>query len=330
MAYPSEKPDKLLDIRSLNALTRLAKCGSFHEAARQLGVTTSALSQTIRNLEQDIGQPLIDRTTRPVCLTRFAQDALPAIERLVDDATALRRRLGEFAHHAPRHLRLGCIDSFAATVGPALIRSLDTHKNSSQLYAGLAPDIARQLVERHIDFAVTTDPMTEHESIRCLPLFKERWIGLYPESQGPKVIKTSAELRKAAHSRDFVRYSLRSRIGAQIERYVVHHGIRADRRFEFDQTDTLLSMVAANMGWAVSTPLCLLQSRHILPRVDTAELADGVRGSREFFLLWREDVDQHQATQLATVILQIMRGPIAKEIRQTLQGLPDDLIEFTT
>src|SRR5690554_707585 len=119
-----------LDLRALDAFTRIARTGSFHETARQLNVSASALSQLIRNLEDDLRQPLFDRSTRPVTLTRFGEQMLPAIQRLVDEASALRKRLLASGHHTPQNLRLGCVDSFAATVGPSLIRGLDTHENS--------------------------------------------------------------------------------------------------------------------------------------------------------------------------------------------------------
>ncbi|AWB33574.1 LysR family transcriptional regulator [Orrella marina] len=321
--------DDHLDLRALSAFTRIARTGSFHETARQLNVSASALSQVIRNLESDLGQPLFDRSSRPVSLTRFGEQSLPAIQRLVDEASALRKRLLATGHHTPRNLRLGCVDSFAATVGPSLIRGLDTHENSLQLYSGLAPDISRQIMERYIDFAVSTDPMTEQESVRCVPLFRESWLAIYPQGQSPENIGASANLQAATRNKDFIRYSLRSRIGVQIERFVVHHGVRANRRFEFDETETLLSLVAAGMGWAISSALCLLQSRHSLDRVDVRELAGNLQGGREFYLLWRDDADERLARLLIQMIRQIIAHTILPGIRQALPGLSDQALVLT-
>lgn len=322
--------DDYLDLRALGAFTRVAHTGSFHEAARQLNVSTSALSQIIKGLEDNLGQPLFDRSTRPVSLTRFGEQILPTVQRLVDEASALRTRLLESSHHSPRNLRLGCVDSFAATVGPSLIKGLDTHENSLQLYSGLAPDISRQILERHIDFAVSTDPMTEHESVHCVPLFRETWLAIYPQGESPDRIESSKALREAAANRDFVRYSLRSRIGLQIERFITHHGIRANRRFEFDETETLLALVTAGMGWAISSALCLLQSRHSLDRVDIREMTGNASGGRTFYLLWRNDADTTQARTLLQMIRQILGHTILPGIRQTLPGLSDQLLIVST
>jgi|GEM_PF-1396187 len=305
-----------LDIRALNAFSRLAISGNFGKTARQLGVTTSALSQTIRQLEEDLGQPLFDRTTRPAMLTRFGEQILPAVQRLLDDAHALQQKLHMAANDTPQNIRLGCIDSVASTIGPALIRGLSTQQNFLQLYSGLSPDIASQLSEHYIDFAISSDPMPDSSSIHCLELFQESWVAVFPKGKGPAQINTSESLRLASQAWDFVRYSQRSKIGIQIERYAVHQGIRSSRRFEFDASDTLLSLVAANMGWAITTVLCLLQSRHNIESVDVVELNGSARGHRSLYLLWRDDTAKEHADLLARIVRRIISFGIQPEIKR--------------
>jgi DNA-binding transcriptional LysR family regulator len=54
---------------AMNVLTRVVSSGSFAEAARRLGVTRSAISKAITQLEQELGVRLLDRTTRRVTPT---------------------------------------------------------------------------------------------------------------------------------------------------------------------------------------------------------------------------------------------------------------------
>lgn len=58
-----------MDIRSLRYFTETARLGSFTEAARLLGVTQSTISKMIRQLEDNIGDPLLLRDTRALALT---------------------------------------------------------------------------------------------------------------------------------------------------------------------------------------------------------------------------------------------------------------------
>ena len=59
-----------LNLRSLNIFVQVAESGSISQSARRMGLTQSAVSQTIANLEQCIGVQLFDRDIRPMALTR--------------------------------------------------------------------------------------------------------------------------------------------------------------------------------------------------------------------------------------------------------------------
>ncbi|MCU0892067.1 MAG: LysR family transcriptional regulator [Sandarakinorhabdus sp.] len=89
-------PRNLLD--GVEAFLRVADRASFRAAAEDLGVSPSAISQTVRQLEERIGVPLFIRTTRSVGLTEagavFHAQAAPAFATLVS-AWEAARTLGE-------------------------------------------------------------------------------------------------------------------------------------------------------------------------------------------------------------------------------------------
>jgi len=72
------------------AFARVARHASFTRAAAELGVSPSALSQTVRTLERRLGVRLLDRTTRRVGLTELGQafldGAAPALAALAQAA----------------------------------------------------------------------------------------------------------------------------------------------------------------------------------------------------------------------------------------------------
>lgn len=76
-------PDQL---PAVAAFARVAQHASFTRAAAELGVSPSALSQTVRTLESRLGIRLLNRTTRRVGVTEagalFLQRVLPALEQL--------------------------------------------------------------------------------------------------------------------------------------------------------------------------------------------------------------------------------------------------------
>ena len=77
-------------LRHLRAAVGIARCGSFRSAADSLHVSQPALSQTISELESELGVTLFDRTSRSVRQTELgrnfvlgAQSVLVAFERLI-------------------------------------------------------------------------------------------------------------------------------------------------------------------------------------------------------------------------------------------------------
>src|SRR5690349_11506011 len=82
----------------VEAFLKVAEHRNFRRAAAELGVTPSAIGQTVRALETRLGAALFTRTTRSVGLTEagelFLSRAKPAFEELVA-ASAVARDLGQ-------------------------------------------------------------------------------------------------------------------------------------------------------------------------------------------------------------------------------------------
>ncbi|WP_250876949.1 LysR family transcriptional regulator [Luteibacter anthropi] len=86
------------DYNQLRAFVAVAEALSFSRAAETLGVTPSALSQTLRGLETSVGVRLLHRTTRSVSLTsageRLLQEVTPSIQGIREAMDTLRRNGG--------------------------------------------------------------------------------------------------------------------------------------------------------------------------------------------------------------------------------------------
>lgn len=86
-------------LNALAAFLAVARRRSFAGAARDLGVSTSALSQSVRQLEARLGATLLTRTTRRVALTdagqRLLADAGPAVDQALESMRSVGARPGE-------------------------------------------------------------------------------------------------------------------------------------------------------------------------------------------------------------------------------------------
>ncbi len=74
-----------LPLNALRVFEAVATHLSFTAAARELGVTTAAVSAQVKSLEADIGVPLFRRHTRAVALTQEGAELLPGVRRGLDE-----------------------------------------------------------------------------------------------------------------------------------------------------------------------------------------------------------------------------------------------------
>ncbi|GAB3627557.1 LysR family transcriptional regulator [Pandoraea terrae] len=79
-----------LDVRSLRVFEAVAKSGSVSTAASKLGVTQSAVSQAVMQIEELLGTKVLDRARRPMKLTpagialrRHAHNVVDDMDRLL-------------------------------------------------------------------------------------------------------------------------------------------------------------------------------------------------------------------------------------------------------
>jgi len=312
----------LPDLQALQTFVTYSEAGSMTLAAARLGVSQSAVSQLILRLEQHLGCALLDREVRPAQLTHAGRSLLALAQDLLSHAQSVAEQVRSGALSAHPRIRLGCVDSFAATVGPALIHALSGDARELHLWSGLTPDLLTQLLARALDLVICTDAGTSQPRLQQTPLFAERFVLVLPPRQA------SLPLAQLANELPLIRYSLRSAMGQQVERYLRHVGVQAGRRFELDATDPLLSLVAAGVGWAISTPLCLWQSRHFIGQVQVLTLPATTLGQREFFLLGHHSEWQQLGEDIARVTRQVMRQNTVSALLAALPALGPEVFSF--
>src|SRR5690242_15569007 len=104
----------------LSAFIEVAEQRSFTRAAKRLGLSPAALSQTIRGLEERLGVRLLNRTTRSVGPTEAGEQLLLRLRPVVDDYAAALESLNQFRDKPAGLLRL----TVAPPVMPFLMEKL--------------------------------------------------------------------------------------------------------------------------------------------------------------------------------------------------------------
>lgn len=112
-------------INDLQAFVAVAQAQSFTKAAARLGITPSALSHSMRVLEERLGVRLLARTTRNVAPTEAGERLMRAIAPLFDQIAAEVEALGELREKPAGTIRVTCTDdTMELYVRPMLMKFL--------------------------------------------------------------------------------------------------------------------------------------------------------------------------------------------------------------
>src|SRR2546430_7717494 len=95
-----------LGLAEMNAFVAIAERSSFAKAARQLGLSRSTLSETIRALEEKLGVRLLNRTTRSVAPTEVGERLLAQLRPALESFEAAVESINVFRDKPAGHLRL--------------------------------------------------------------------------------------------------------------------------------------------------------------------------------------------------------------------------------
>jgi DNA-binding transcriptional LysR family regulator len=252
-----------LNLRSLDIFVQIAESGGMSTTARRMGLTQSAVSQMIANLELSLGVQLFDRQVRPIALTPAGVVLLNKARGLLLDARAAIKAAREPSAAAFPKLNLCLIETIAGTIGPDLVKNIQGFAVLWSVHAGLHSQHNRALLSREADIVLTPDPLEDEPNVERHEILKEVYFVALPKGfQGD-----GGSLAVLAESCDLVRFSARTMLGRQIERHLRRLRLEARGRVEFDNADAVLAMVAGGLGWAILTPLCALLGRAFWPQV---------------------------------------------------------------
>jgi DNA-binding transcriptional LysR family regulator len=163
MPNPRPAQRSLPSIDSLRCFCAAAEQLNFRRAAQQVGLTPTAFSERIRNLESELGCSLFLRTTRRIALTAAGIALRPAAEQALAAAEAC---LGAVhADNVPISLRVGT--RFELGLSWLLPATMALERARPQLkldlYFGSGEDILERLERGLLDAVVTSAPVARND-----------------------------------------------------------------------------------------------------------------------------------------------------------------------
>ncbi|WP_372828471.1 LysR family transcriptional regulator [Polaromonas sp.] len=248
--------------RHLRAFVAVATTSSFGMAAKQVHLGQPALSQAIANLEQMVGVPLFERTTRAVRLTPAGLDFLEDARRVLDDNERLMRRGSEWATSRRGTLKLLSILSVAQRLLPQVVREFTRAYEGASVEVFDVPDplLRQKLSRREGDLAFISETNIGPEEV-VLPFLRDPFFCVFPAQHRFAEMRSIPTSMLTAEQLVLPRRgtALRSYVDGAIGRLNLKH-----RPVEVDHLATLVGMVESGVGVclipALSCPPAALQS----------------------------------------------------------------------
>ncbi len=277
-------------IRELKTFLAIVRCGSFAAAGNQIGLTQSAVSAQIKNLEDALGMRLFDRTGRAAHLNAAGLRAVPLAEQILDTFALMGQpeSLSEYRGE----LRIGAIATVqTGLLPPVLLRLLrEAPSVAPKLVPGVSLNLLSQVDAGDIDLAVMIrPPFALPKELHTELIQKEPFVLIAPLNiEGDDPFKLLVE-------QPFVRYDRSSFGGRQVSHFLRKHHLDVRPGLELDELDAIVKMVESGLGVALVPTAGLWLER--APTVRILSLGDATF-YRELVLVSRHSAQRSPLHQL--------------------------------
>jgi DNA-binding transcriptional LysR family regulator len=237
-------------LRQLQAFSSVYRVRSITRAARELGITQSAASLLIQQLEAQLGIKLFDRSTRSVQPTLAANEAFHAAERMLGDASGLSRRMRDLA--ATRAGRVAFVASAGAASAllPAVLAKFRAayHDIEIDMLDVAADDLVPRMIATDAEFAIgSVEGEIAEMTIEPLTRGRLSAIGLRTPGFAARRSLTWDELAQLPT----IAMRRETRIRMQIDQALGAQGKRLTPTYEVSLFNTALAMTAQGLGLAI-------------------------------------------------------------------------------
>ena len=170
-----------MNIRDLEYFVAVAETGHFGKAADRSCVSQPTLSGQLRKLEDELGHPLFERSTRTVTLTAFGTEALDIARGVLDGCEALARKAKELDDPFAGPAIIGVFPTICPWLLPRLspLFAEVYPKTEFRLIEEKSPTLQARLANRSLDAAILALPQ-ESDGVEVVELFSEPFLAAVP------------------------------------------------------------------------------------------------------------------------------------------------------
>ncbi|RKF49549.1 LysR family transcriptional regulator [Paraburkholderia fungorum] len=266
-------------LRQLRVFIEVARLQSFSRAGDEIGLTQSAVSRCVRELEGEIGLKLIDRTTREVQLTDVGGNLVSSVSRLLTDLDDALREIREIGEQRRGRVVVAASPTVACRLMPRVVAACG--RQFPYVTLGLRDDVQSDVVRKvksgEVDFGVIIGPFSA-DDLLSESLMTDSFCVVarddHPLAARERVAWTDLDGQQLV----MLDYASGSR--PIIDAVMLEYGVNATVVQELGHSATVFGLVEAGVGVSVLPWLALplpagaaLVARPLVPRAErTVEL----------------------------------------------------------
>jgi LysR family transcriptional regulator, low CO2-responsive transcriptional regulator len=241
-----------LDSRQVRAFCALARTGSFTQAARELHLTQSGISHSMKALERDVGCRLLDKLGKKVVLTQAGEQLLHHSKKILQEMAVARETLARLGKWGRGRLRLGASTTACQHIIPPVLREFKESfpDHAITIEPGDTPELVDALLHQRIDLALS---LASHEpQLEFHPLFTDELhfivAALHPWAKAGRVERSEIPRQ------NYILYNKRSITFRLIEDYFRREEMVLNTVIEVGSMEATKELVKLGIGVSILAP----------------------------------------------------------------------------
>ena len=174
--------DENMTLLTYQVFKTVADIGSFHRAADILGLTPSAISHTISNMESELGFSVLTRSKAGITLTNYGEHLLPYVNAVLNSDESLQQIISEMNGLKSGKVKIGVFSSVCTNWLPDILSSFQKkyEKIVIEVFQGTYDDVADWIKTGVVDIGFLS--VSSAKDIPIEPLYKDPLLCVLPKN----------------------------------------------------------------------------------------------------------------------------------------------------
>ncbi|MBK0035570.1 LysR family transcriptional regulator [Erwinia sp. S43] len=261
-------------LRQLRVFVAVAAQGSFSQAGQAIGLSQSAVSHSIKELEGEMGIRLLDRTTREVVLTEAGEQLASRLEHLLEELNNTLLDVRSYGQQRSGTVRVAASQTISAHLMPQCLAAGQLNYPEIRVMLRDRPQqwVLQSIRNAEVDFGIVIGPL-HSDDLECEAILDEPFL-LLCRMDDPLAQQQTIHWHML-NQRTLVLQDYASGSRVLIDEALRQQQVQADIAQEIGHPATLYPMVEAGIGISILPALALplpqgrpLMVRRLVPEIN--------------------------------------------------------------